>query len=225
MRIVVDNESLTANPGSIAEALSTARLNAEQRGRVVIEALLDGEPLTDAQLSDPSTAPRNSGEMRFATAEPAELVGSTLLGVADTLADVKQEQQAAAELLTLGKMSEAMDRLHRALRTWEGVRQAVIDGTTLMGMSVETTRVQTPTGERAMSDQVRALATSLGEVKRAFGAEDWSALADALGYDMQERADQWRETLIALAEHIRSARAASAPSEQIVSPSQSLGST
>ncbi len=224
MRIVVDNESLTANPGSIAEALSTARLNAEQRGRVVIEALLDGEPLTDAQLSDPSTAPRSSGEMRFATAEPAELVGSTLLGVADTLADVKQEQQAAAELLTLGKMSEAMDRLHHALRTWEGVRQAVIDGTTLMGMSVETTRVKTPTGERAMSDQVRALATSLGEVKRAFGAEDWSALADALGYDMQERADQWRETLIALAEHIRSARTASAPSQQIVSSSQSLGS-
>ncbi len=211
MRIVVDNEPLTASPGSIAEALSTARLNAEQRGRVVIEALLDGEPLTDAQLSDPSIAPRNSGEMRFATAEPAELVGSTLLGVAETLADVKQEQQAAAELLTLGKMSEAMDRLHHALRTWEGVRQAVIDGTSLMGMSVETTRVQMPGGggERAMSDQVRDLASSLGEVKRAFGAEDWSALADALGYDMQERADQWRDTLIALAEHIRSARGSS----------------
>jgi hypothetical protein len=206
MRIVVDNEPLTAAPGNIAAALSAARLNAEQRGRVVIEALLDGEPLTDAQLSDPSTAPRNSGEMRFTTAEPAELVGSTLIGVAETLTDVKQEQQAAAELLTLGKMSEAMDRLHHALRTWEGVRQAVIDGTKLLGMSVETTRVRTTSGERAMSEQVRLLATSLGEVKRAFGAEDWSGLADVLGYDMQEQADQWRETLLALAELIRTTR-------------------
>ncbi len=211
MRIVVDNEPLTAAPGSIAGALSAARLSAEQRGRVVIEVLLDGEPLTDAQLSQPSTAARNSGEMRFTTAEPAELVGSTLLGVAETLGDVKLEQQAAAELLTLGKMSEAMDRLHHALRTWEGVRQAVIDGTTLLGMSVETTVLRTTSGERAMSEQVRLLASSLSEVKRAFGAEDWSGLADVLGYDMQEQADQWRETLIALAEHIRTARTSNPP--------------
>src|SRR5689334_9539572 len=110
MRIVVDNEPLTAAPSSISAALAVARMNAEQRGRVVVEVLLDGEPLTDAQLSDPPTAPRG-GELRFTTAEPAELVGSTLVGVAETLADVKGEQQAAAELLTLGKMSEAMDRL------------------------------------------------------------------------------------------------------------------
>jgi hypothetical protein len=206
MRVVVDNESLAASSDSIAEALSAARLHAERRGRVVIEAILDGEGLSDAQLSDPSTTPSRAAEMRFATAEPAELVGSTLSDVAETLNDVKNEQSAAAELLTLGKMSEAMDRLHNALRTWESVRQAVTDGTTLLGLSVETLRVRTSSGELAMADQVKQLSQVLNEVKRAFGAEDWSGLADVLGYDLQDQADQWREALRALATLAQSAR-------------------
>jgi hypothetical protein len=208
MRVVIDNEPLSASPASIAEALSVARLHAEARGRVVIEAVLDGEPLSDTQLSDPPKTPSKGAEIRFATAEPAELVGSTLVGVAETLVDVKTEQQAAAELLTLGKMSEAMDRLHNALRTWDAVRQAVIDGTTLMGLSVETLHVPTSSGQVRMSAQVKRLSEALAEVKRTFGAEDWSGLADVLGYDMQEQADQWRESLAGLAELVRSTRTA-----------------
>ena len=90
MRVVVDNQSLSASPSSIAEALSVARLNAEQRGRVVIEATLDGQPLNDSQLSDPPHTPCKGLEMRFVTAEPAELVGSTLAGVAESLADLRE---------------------------------------------------------------------------------------------------------------------------------------
>lgn len=216
--MVIDNEPLTGSPRSIAEALGAARLNAERRGRVVIEALLDGVPLRDAEISDPSTSPRTGGEMRFATADPRELVSATLLGVADSLEDVKEAQRAAAELLTVGKMSEAMDHLHHSLRAWEGVRQAVIDGTTLMGMSVETLRVATPGGERAMAEQVKSLAGCLGEVKRAFGAEDWSGLADMLGYDLQEQAESWRITLAGLAEQVRAAGQASVPASVPVAP-------
>lgn len=215
---MIDNEPLTGSPRSIAEALGVARLNAERRGRVVIEALLDGVPLRDVELSDPPTAPRSGGEMRFATADPRELVSATLLGVADSLADVKLEQQQAAELLTMGKMSEAMDHLHHSLRAWEGVRQAVIDGTTLMGMSVETLRVPTPDGERVMAEQVKSLAGCLGEVKRAFGAEDWSGLADVLGFELQEQAENWRATLAGLAELIRTAGQSDGSSKTSASP-------
>lgn len=206
MRVLIDHEPLTEAPRSISDALVAARLSAERRGRVVIEAILDGQPLPDAVLSDPPSTPATGTELRFITADPAELVAGTLGGVGETLTDLKIDQAAVAELLTLGRMGEAMDRLGQSLRTWEAVQQAVVDGTTLMGLSIQSVRVKTGSGERSVAEQVQALAGCLTEVKRAFKAEDWSALADVLGYDLQEQAEEWKLGLASLARQVREVR-------------------
>jgi hypothetical protein len=208
MRVVIDNQVLTSVPGTIADALRAARLDAERRGRVVIEATLDGRPLPDAVLSDPPATPASGKELRFITADPAELVAETLRGVAETLSDLKADQSAAADLLTLGKVPDAMERLSTALHCWQTVRDAVTDGANLAGLSIDELRVPLiKGGEGPLSDQIRLLSDSLQEIKRSIGAQDWSGLADVLGYDLQDQADQWQGSLEAMAQEAQKARA------------------
>jgi hypothetical protein len=201
MRVVIDNQVLTSAPGNIADALRAARLDAEHRGRVVIEATLDGQPIPDAMLRDPPETPAAARELRFTTADPAELVAETLRGVAETLGDLKADLWAAADLLAVGKVPDAMERLSTALHAWQTVRDAVSDGANLAGLSVDTMRVPlVKGGEGSLSEQIRLLADSLQEVKRSIGAQDWSGLADVLGYDLQDQADQWQGSLEAMAQ-------------------------
>jgi hypothetical protein len=203
MKVVVDNLVLTDAAASVADGLSAARLDAQRRGRVVVEAVLDGETLPDSALSDPSSAPTGAKELRFVTANPAELVGSTLRGVASLITDLKTDQAAAADLLMGGQVSEAMDRLHAALRAWGTIRDAVVDGTTLLGLQAESISVPGKGGsEGPLSDRIRKLADCLHEVKRSIGAEDWSGLSDVLGYEMQDQADEWEASLAGLANRV-----------------------
>jgi len=208
MRVLLDDRPLNAGTASIADALAAARADAEGRGRVIVEAVLDGEPLTDDQIAAPQAGSTRDSELRFVSADPAELVSSTLVGVAQSLDDAKADQAATAEHLTLGRMTEAIERLTQALRTWDAARQAVLNGTRLLGLSVETLRVRTDRGEVPLSDQVRSLTGRLAEVKRAVEAQDWSALADVMAYDLADQADRWREALLGLAEQIRQRPAA-----------------
>jgi hypothetical protein len=202
MKVLVDNLVLTDAAGSVADALSAARLDAQRRGRVVVEASLDGQTLPDSALSDPSSGPSAAKELRFVTADPAELVGSTLRGVASLIGDLKADQSAAATMLMEGKVSEAMDRLHSALRAWQTIRDAVMDGTTLLGLKAEAISVPGRDKEGPLSDRIRALADCLHEVKRSIGASDWSGLSDVLGYEMQDQADDWEASLSGLAEQV-----------------------
>jgi hypothetical protein len=50
------------------------------------------------------------------------------------------------------------------------------------------------------------LAGRLEEVKRSLAAEDWSALADVLAYDLGEQAERWKLVLISLSDSLKSGR-------------------
>jgi len=49
---------------------------------------------------------------------------------------------------------------------------------------------------------IELLAEQLAEVKRALAEQDWAALSDALAYDLEEQATQWREGLTTLSKQI-----------------------
>lgn len=205
MRVLVDEQNVPVSEPTIAAALAAARAAAEARGRVVIEATLDGVAIPDESLASPPTDEFVGAEVRFGTADPGELVGSTLRGVAEALAEAQSEQRTAAEMIQAGDVAGALTHVSIALGVWDQVRAAVINGTALLGLRVETMEVR-GTGGVAVSveDAVRGLAGRLGEIKRAFTAQDWSALSDALSYDMQDQAEAWRGILIGIAEAVES---------------------
>lgn len=210
MRVLVDDQNVRVSTPTIAAALAAARAEAESRGRVVIEATLDGVAIPDEALSDPPTDEFVGSEVRFGTADPGELVGSTLRGVAEALEDATREQAMAAEKIQRGEMSLALNHVASALAVWDQVRTAVINGTALLGLSVGTLEVRSVPGAGeqetiiSVDGAVRSLAGRLAEIKRAFTAQDWSALSDALAFDMQEQAAAWREILTELAEQVES---------------------
>ena len=69
----------------------------------------------------------------------ALLIAFLLLSIAVAAQEITVA--AAADLLTLGKVPDAMERLSTALHCWQTVRDAVNDGANLAGLSVDALRV------------------------------------------------------------------------------------
>jgi len=198
MNVFVDDQPVTISVPTLAEAIRAARAEAQRHGRVVIDATLDGVSVPDELLSSPGEETFAGSDVRFATADPVDLVASTLRGVAEALHEAKAEHVAAAELIQQGQIENAMGRLTTALGVWEQARTAVINGSELLGYSIVAS--STPSGTPSAQQAIDALAQRLGELKRAFVAQDWSGLSDTLAYDMPELADVWCKLLTGIAD-------------------------
>jgi hypothetical protein len=136
------------------------------------------------------------------SAEPRSLVRVTLLDVGDSLAMAATDQQTASELVQQGKLQDAMPHISQALQAWENVRAAVDNGAALLGLDVNSLRVATSSGQREVRLGIESLSRDLDELKRCIRAQDWSGLADSLGFQMQDQAREWRELLQGMAQSI-----------------------
>ena len=198
MRVYLDENEIAVSRPTFAAAVAEVRQLAEARQRVIVEATLDGLAVPDDALMNPPDDEYPDSELRFVSDEPLELVRRTLGQVAESLDGTKKQQALAAELIQTGKLDDAMQSLSVSLNSWTQVQQVVTNGVLLLGLSLDDLKVnQTP-----VSRSVDALAGHLGELKRAIGAQDWSGLADALAFDMQEQADSWKRVLNGLSDVI-----------------------
>jgi hypothetical protein len=204
MQVYVDDLPVPVRDSTLAGALAAARSAAEVRGRVIVEATLDGVAIPDELLASPTADEFVGSDVRFATADPGMLVGSTLRGLGEALIESKLTHTRAGELIQRGEIKEGVESLGEALNIWEQVRQGIHNGSALLGLSIESLTIPATDSRPAteIAPKVQELAGRLSEIKRAFIAQDWSALADALNYDLPEQADQWSATLVALAEHL-----------------------
>lgn len=207
MRVWVDDIQIESPEPGLCGAIAAARTFAGTSNRVVVEAELNGQTIADADLANPTTDPI-LGELRFHTADPTELVASTLRGVSAAMVDLKQDHAEAAELIQAGKVTDGMERLAKAFRSWDNVRMSVVTGCALLGIQVETLILRTNGPTVHIGQCIADLASTLGQVKLALQAQDWSALADLAGYDLQDQADRWTMALNALANHVQSQVAA-----------------
>ncbi len=211
MQVYLDDESVTCARPTLAEALGAARVRAEERGRVIIEATLDGEQIPGDLLASPPDAEVSADELRFVSADPASLVRTILLDVADLLPGAVQAQRKAQEHLETGDVSGAGEHLRAALEVWAHVPEATLHGCHLLGLDIESVSVPVDEGEAggnggdegrllAVNVAIAGLVEHLQEVKRAQQDQDWAALADAVGYDLVEQATRWESVLRALAD-------------------------
>lgn len=204
MPAYLDETPLSAETSEYAGLLAHAKEQAGKRGRVLIEAMLNGQPATEELWQSAGNLPEHS-RLQFLSAEPRALVAETLLDVADHLGESKAYQQRASEMIQQGRIAEAMDQLQVSLKAWETVRQAVSDGCELLGLDISTTSVVSPSGETLnIGTCTDKLALELGAIKRHFSAQDWAGLSDSLGYDLQGQADVWGQMLRGLAKVARS---------------------
>lgn len=199
MRVYLDGEPLQSEPTTFAEALRGAVAAAESRGRIVVEATLDGQPVTDAMLDSPPEG-MLAGELRCTTAEPRSLVRVTLLDAADALETTRSLQQHSADLVQTGKTIDALPPLGEAVATWQAVRDAVERGATLLAIPLADVRIAVGGETFGPEELIAQLSDRLQELRRALAGEDWSAVGDVLAYDMAEQVDRWKALLTELAE-------------------------
>lgn len=199
MRAFLDDQPLAVARPTLAAALAAAVEQAGLKGRVVVEATAGGARIPDETLESPPDVP-SGDEVRFISVEPRAMVRVTLLDAADALDSARREQLESARLIQSGDAEAWQAPLGRALETWRAVRDALEKSIELLdaaGRGSGAPRVEDLAGV------VGSLCTWLEEVRRALSAEDWSALADALSYEMNDQVERWQGTLRAFADALR----------------------
>lgn len=206
MQTFLDNKPLSQEHPTFAAALQAAADEAARAGRVIVEALLDGSAVADDILERPPHEPLGT-ELRLISVEPRSLVRVTLMDAADALESAKQDQQRSAELIQSGKVEESLAPLSAAIQTWQAVRDAVEKSAALLRIPLDSIALPGgASGTDTLIELIGALSGRLEEVKRSLAAEDWSALADVLAYDLAEQADRWRLVLVSVSDSLKEAR-------------------
>jgi hypothetical protein len=201
VRAYLDDQPLAIERPTLAAALSAAVAQAGSRGRIVVEAITGGARIPDETLQAPPED-ELAGDVRFVSVEPRALVRVTLMDAADALDQAKANQLACARLIQSGEVEQSLEPLGRAIETWRAVRDALERSTETLGDRPESTTGPGP-GVDELAALVQSLWTRLEEVRRSLSAQDWSALADALSYEMSDQVEQWKTTLRTMAENLR----------------------
>lgn len=194
MRIFLDDAACeNIHADSVAQAVNAAATLARQRGRAIVDVIVDGRKW-DADRIDSAEANTTGKvrEVRMASADPLMLVCEAFADAADVLGEIDRLQQTAAEMLQADKGQVAMERLGHALELWGSVHQAVAMGATMADIDLTP---QQPVIER-LTHQLRSVRTSLE-------GRDVMALADTLLYDLPEVVNEWRALLHTLRERVR----------------------
>ncbi|MEL6330025.1 MAG: hypothetical protein AAFR38_10200 [Planctomycetota bacterium] len=200
MITLLDGQPISPAPDGLAAALDAARVRAESAGRIIIDVRSDGEPIDGRLLSEPPADNAGIGELAMVSADKVAFLTTTIHDAGDALDAAVQKQREAAEFVQQGELEAAGEPLSEALATWQAVRDVVVHASALAGVTPEEIEVPTEQGAVQAQDIIAELVGALEEIKRALTQQDWSALSDAIGYDLEDVAERWRAMLKQLAE-------------------------
>lgn len=187
----MDGQPVTVRSASLADALAEIAARAEARGRLVVEVIADGMILNQGDLESPSVDAGRYEEVSFTTADPGALVREALMDAAGALEEAAVRQESAAGHVMAGRLDEAREALRGALETWQGVRSAVDRSAAVLGVEPGALG----SGEARLDELLASLHGALGEVRGALERQDYSALADVLGYELRDLAGSWQAAL------------------------------
>jgi hypothetical protein len=183
---------------TVGEAIDAASRLAADRGRLIVEVVVDGEQWTDAELSEPGRLGSAADVLQLATAEPRTLVAAAFADAEEGLRDIAQLQREAAELLQEDRQTVAMDRLGDAVSIWASIHETVTKGAEIAGLDLQSQHV----GAAPLRDAVARLGGRLHAVRDALSHDDQISLADTLLYEFPEVVTEWRAILAELRQRL-----------------------
>jgi hypothetical protein len=202
MQVLLDGNPLSVSNPSLAGALATAAADAQSRGRIIVEVKADGVLLSDDKLGNPSTEPSTIKELRLLSAEPRALVRHTILEAVSALESARTEQAAAAELIQSGDPEQALGKLQAAMITWQTVRDVVEQSAAVLRIDLDSLVLPGVDEGISFKTATKDLLGHLKQMRTALDQQDWSALSDVVGYDLDAQADVWKGLLVALSQHV-----------------------
>lgn len=199
MRVFLDDQPCPNDAKTVGEAIAACATVAEQRGRYVVEVLVDGNHWTNEQLGSADLTSAVAGEVRTSSAEPVDLVAGTFQEAAEALDDAREIQNDAAALLQRDEQTQAMQRLGEAFTIWISVQQAVEQGSQLVGLDLDQLKVDNQPVQQIISE----LGEHLRSLRTQIESADHLGVADTLLYELPRVIDQWRGLLDELQQHVR----------------------
>ena len=204
MRVLLDQSVCDVSADTVGQAIDAISHLARQRGRLIVEVLVDGTSWSAQQIDDHAGRASAAREVKLTTADPSELIGQTFQDASLALRDADELQQAAAGQLQAGQTREAMGQLTQAFGIWSSVQQAVEMGTQLAEIPMNSFTVPGEGGQRIALDRVIIqLHERLNQVRSSLQSGDTAALADILLYELPTVVHQWRGVLDELQAAVR----------------------
>lgn len=208
MQVLLDGLLLPGDFRTVASAVDAARSAAESAGRIIIEAKGDGRLLSTTELDEVLKGDSTFGQVDFRSADPILLVTNSLQDAAEGLGQLRAVHAAAASAFQRGENEAGLAQLRSALQTWQVVRDLAEQTCQLMGLNPSSIVVSGVHGEIPFDHAVTLMVTRLKEVQTALSTQDWSALADTVGYDMDALAEVWIALLTGMSELLKRSRPA-----------------
>ncbi len=200
----MDETACDVETGSISKALAGAAAVARERGRAIVDVVIDGRPCAAEGLDHERLRGAAASEIRLTTADCRQLVRQAFDDAATALSEADRLQQTAAELLQADRAQEAMQRLGEALDIWSNVRAAVLMGAEMAGIDLF---AEAGNGQGGTQATVTALSERLRSLRQSLTQGDTVAVADTLLYDLPEVITAWRAMLCDLQERVGDGKA------------------
>lgn len=202
MDVFIDSDVFATEQTSLSGILTEAMNHLRATGRLIVEIRLDGQPLTEREQRKLDAQKLAAGEVQLITADPVELGLMTLDEVKEALAGAREAQTLAAEALRADETGKALEHVRSSLMVWQQAQQTVTQIAELLAIPLGDLQVDQRSAVQVIDD----LAASLTQARDELLNGDWLGLADTLGYDLDEAAEQWTNMLSMLAGWIREVR-------------------
>lgn len=192
MQITLDQQPCDVTVDSIWEAIAEASAIAHANGRMIIEVIVDGTPLTDDELSSLQEQQRSASSIELTSANVNTLVAEVFAEAEESLGQAEAIQNEAAELLQTGAQTEGMAKLSEAVTIWQTAQRALMLG--IEAMDGGTSEMK----GKSFDDAVTQLRQQLDSICESLRQRDMIALSDALMYELPDCVTRWRGMLTAL---------------------------
>lgn len=201
MKATLDGTSIQVDPPTLAAAIAAGAKAAESQGRIIVEVKADGVALASEALSNPSVEPGECRDVAMISADPRALVRVSLLDGVEALVSLKPLHGAVADALSAGNLQLGLDQLREVLNTWQALQNLLEHSRALLGVDLAT--VALPEGEAGFDARAAEFVAYTRAIRDAVSNQDWSALSDTVGYDLDAAADAWSILLQSLANHVQ----------------------
>ncbi len=188
MQVLLDDTPCDLDARTVGEAIDAGSGLAGHCGRLIVEVFVDDVHWTDDDLGSAERRSGGAAVVRLVSADPRSVVTDAFGDAIDALIDADRLQQEAARLLQSDRHTVALDSLGEALTIWLAVQTAIIKGTRLVGLDLDSLA----TGGRPLTQSISTLNHRLGVMRNALADRDVIGLADTLLYEMPQVVSEWR---------------------------------
>jgi len=197
MSVTVDHETLEIEDLGF-RTVGQVLTHVQRPNRLVINLLIDGEEPDLDMIGTVKRSPLAGHTIFIETAEPKQIALDALDEVEQQLGEADRLKSDAVELLQIGSVEKAMQKLSGCFSTWQNAQQSVVKTAQLLRINLDSMRVDGST----LSEMVDEFATQLRQIKATLESRDFVALSDILTYETTQTNERWRQALDALRQRI-----------------------